>query len=134
MTGKGTIHTRGVNLAAGLLPKVLVAANVVCVRMGVENGPQRPSLLFQQLAEFPTGVFVVSAVDEVDLVFLCQIDSDFDGSVNIVTARSYLDKFIHSGASFLLRMSPSYQIFLGMSRSAKTFVGRHARFFVSLLA
>ena len=38
------LHAFGVNLTAGLLLQVFIAADVVCIGMGVDDGVQDPSL------------------------------------------------------------------------------------------
>lgn len=49
---------------AGLLLQVFIAADVVCIGMGVDDGVQAPSFPVHNLTYFPSGVLVAAAVNQ----------------------------------------------------------------------
>ena len=50
MSGKRSFHAAGINPASGLLHQIFIAADVVRIGMGVDDGVETPALPFQNLA------------------------------------------------------------------------------------
>ena len=46
MSGKRSFHAAGINPASGLLHQIFIAADVVRIGMGVDDGVERPFLPF----------------------------------------------------------------------------------------
>ena len=91
----------GIDLAAGLVLQVLVAADVVGVGVRVVDGGQAPAVLVEQLAHLASGFLVVAAVDETDVGAVQAHETDLGGTLDIVAVSGYLIQFVHRGASFL---------------------------------
>ena len=97
MSGQGTLYARGVNMASGLFLQVLISPNVIGVGMCIENHLQLPPVLLQELPNFSPGVFVISAVNQADLIVLQKGEANFNRCVDIVAPRPNLNQFIHNG-------------------------------------
>ena len=67
VAGERALHARRVDPAAGALREQLVAADVVGVRVGVEDRLERPAFFLQYPEQFLGGVAVVAAVDQADV-------------------------------------------------------------------
>ena len=97
MSGQGTLYARGVNMASGLFLQVLISPNVIGVGMCIENHLQLPPVLLQELPNFSPGIFVISAVNQADLIVLQKGEANFNRCVDIVAPRPNLNQFIHNG-------------------------------------
>ena len=75
--------------------RVPVAADMVCVGVGIDDSFQIPALLIQDFPDFAPRVFVVSAVDQVNIGFLHPIDTDFGGAFDIKRIFADLMKLKH---------------------------------------
>ena len=94
MAGESAVNTRNIDLTPGLFLEVLIAANVVGIGMGVQDGFQLPALLIQNLTDFSTGILIPTAVNEPHLVFILQIEADFHRNIDVIGPCTYLDEFI----------------------------------------
>lgn len=63
MPGKITVYAGRKDPAAGLPLEIFVAADMVSIGMGVVNCGQIPMAGLQNLADFPSCVFVAAAVN-----------------------------------------------------------------------
>ena len=115
---KGTEITReialdagGVDLAAGLVLQVLVAADVVGVGVRVVDGGQMPAVGVEDLAHLAPGLLVVAAVDEADVGVVQAHEADLGRALDVVAVSGHLGQFIHGGVlpcqTVCLRMSGS---------------------------
>ena len=99
------LNAGGVDLAAGLVLQVLVAADVVGVGVRVVDGGQVPAVGVENLAHLAPGLLVVAAVDEADVGVVQAYEAD------LVAVSGHLGQFIHGGVlpcqTVCLRMSGS---------------------------
>ena len=101
----------GVDLAAGLVLQVLVAADVVGVGVRVVDGSQVPAVGVEDLAHLAPGLLVVAAVDEADVGVVQAYEADLGRALDVVAVSGHLGQFIHGGVlpcqTVCLRMSGS---------------------------
>ena len=95
VTGEGAVDAGGVDGAAGLALKVLVAADVVGVGMGVVDGPELPAIGVQHLAHPSPGVLVVAAVDQAHFPLAHLHQTDLGGALDVGTVGGDWDQFVH---------------------------------------
>ena len=95
MSGERSFHAAGINPTSGLLHQIFVAADVVRIGMGVDDGVKRPLLPFQNLAHLASGILIIAAVNQTDFLIINEIHTYFDRTVNIETSGTGLNQFIH---------------------------------------
>lgn len=83
------------NAAAGAFLQKPVSADMVRVRMGVDDRPQTPPFSFQNPERPFAGVPVVAAVDQADVRPVQQADADLRRTIDIPAAFSGANQFIH---------------------------------------
>jgi len=96
----------GVDLAAGLVLQVLVAADVVGVGVRVVDGGQVPAVGVEDLAHLAPGLLVVAAVDQADVFLIQPEEADVGGALDVIRPLGKLYQFVHSGipsVTFLYR-------------------------------
>ena len=81
--------------AAGAFLQKPVPADMVRVRMGVDDRPQTPPFSFQSPERPFAGVPVVAAVDQADVRPVQQADADLRRTIDIPAAFSGANQFIH---------------------------------------
>ena len=96
MACKCRLHAFGVNLTAGLLLQVFIAADVVCIGVGVDDGVQAPSFPVHDLAHFPSGILITAAVNQTYPGIINLKYADFGRAVNIEAPGACLYQFIHT--------------------------------------
>ena len=95
VTGEGAVHAGGVDGAAGLALKVLIAADVVGVGMGVIDGTQFPAVAVQHLTHPSSGVLVVAAVNQAHFSLTQLHQTDLGRALDVVAVWGHWDQFIH---------------------------------------
>ena len=95
MAGDIRINAGREYLTSRVLLKVLVAAYVIGVRVGVQNSLYRPSLGVQNPANSASGVLVVAAVNEIHPVVLAAVNADLGRAVYIISIICNLNKLVH---------------------------------------
>ena len=88
-------HGGAVNSAAEAILQQGIAAVVVGIGVGIDDGGQLPALGIQDFLDLSAGVLIVAAVDEPHIVIADAVYADFGRGVDIVCIFCYLYQFVH---------------------------------------
>ena len=95
MPGKSSLDPLREDLASVLLLQIMIASDMIRMGMGIQNPLQMPALLVQDLSDPAAGILVAAAVDQIHFCFCFLINSDFRGTLDVITLFPRLDQFVH---------------------------------------
>ena len=91
VSGKGAVDSRRVDFTPGLALQIPVAADVVSVGVGVVDGGEPPAVGVQKLTDFAARVFIVTAVDQADVLHIQSHQSDLRRTLDVIASFRNLD-------------------------------------------
>ena len=95
VSGQPLFDPRCVCFAVCLLLEILVASDMVRMRVRIIDGFQLPPFSVQDPFDLLSRVFVITAVDQADRIRSGPDQADLCGTLDIITVFCYLDQFIH---------------------------------------
>ena len=100
MPGESPFNAACEYRAAGLFLDILVPADMIGSALGVDDAFDAPSVLSGNLQYLLRGLLVVSAVNEIDLVFRLPVYAYLRRAVYVVALRTYLFQLVHKDFVF----------------------------------
>ena len=89
------LDPRRKDVASRLGLQVFVAADVICVGMGIVDRLQRPAVGFKMLSDLFARILVVAAVDQAHLLLPRLHQTDLRRALDVIAVSSHLDQFVH---------------------------------------
>ncbi len=89
------LYAAGINLTSRLSLQITIAADMICIGMGIQYGCQMPAVLIKDLPDLPPRILVISAVNQLDIIFVLNITPYLCRTIYIITFLTDLYQFIH---------------------------------------